>query len=52
MNEEPDTIVDIVEPFLLKIGFLKRTPRGRELTKLAREHMGFRGKTEDEARLL
>jgi len=41
MNEEPDTIVDIVEPFLLKIGFLKRTPRGRELTKLAREHMGF-----------
>jgi Holliday junction DNA helicase RuvB len=41
MNEEPDTIVDIVEPFLLKIGFLKRTPRGRELTKLARAHMGF-----------
>jgi len=41
MNEEPDTIVDIVEPFLLKIGFLKRTPRGRELTKAAREHMGF-----------
>jgi Holliday junction DNA helicase RuvB len=41
MNEEPDTIVDIVEPFLLKIGFLKRTPRGRELTRLAREHMGF-----------
>ena len=35
LNEEPDTIVDIVEPFLLKIGFLKRTPRGRELTKLA-----------------
>jgi Holliday junction DNA helicase RuvB len=41
MNEEPDTIVDIVEPFLLKIGFLKRTPRGRELTKLAYAHMGF-----------
>jgi holliday junction DNA helicase RuvB len=41
LNEEPDTIVDIVEPFLLKIGFLKRTPRGRELTKLACEHMGF-----------
>ncbi|MBI4974302.1 MAG: Holliday junction branch migration DNA helicase RuvB, partial [Candidatus Omnitrophica bacterium] len=35
LNEEPDTIVDIVEPFLLQIGFLKRTPRGRELTKLA-----------------
>ena len=42
MNEEPDTIIDIVEPFLLKMGFLKRTPRGRELTKLAYEHMGFR----------
>lgn len=41
LNEEVDTIVDIVEPFLLKIGFLKRTPRGRELTKLAYEHMGF-----------
>src|SRR3989338_6718049 len=45
LNEEPDTIVDIVEPFLLKIGFLKRTPRGRELTKLAYEHMGFPLKT-------
>ncbi|MBN2453263.1 MAG: Holliday junction branch migration DNA helicase RuvB [Candidatus Omnitrophica bacterium] len=44
MNEEPDTIVDIVEPFLLKIGFLKRTPRGRELTKQACSHMGFSGK--------
>jgi Holliday junction DNA helicase RuvB len=41
LNEEADTIVDVVEPFLLKIGFLKRTPRGRELTKLAYEHMGF-----------
>jgi len=44
MNEEPDTIVDIVEPFLLKIGFLRRTPRGRELTKAALDHMGFIGK--------
>ncbi len=41
LNEEPDTIIDVVEPFLLKIGFLKRTPRGRELTKAAYEHMGF-----------
>ena len=41
LNEEPDTIVDVVEPFLLKIGFLKRTPRGRELTRQACEHMGF-----------
>lgn len=41
LNEESDTIADMVEPFLLKIGFLKRTPRGRELTKAAYEHMGF-----------
>jgi Holliday junction DNA helicase RuvB len=44
LNEETDTIADIVEPFLLKIGFLKRTPRGRELTKAAYEHMGFASK--------
>ncbi len=47
LNEETDTIVDIVEPFLLKIGFLKRTPRGRELTRLAYEHMGFDVKGKD-----
>lgn len=40
LNEESDTIVDMVEPFLLKAGFLKRTPRGRELTNLARRHLG------------
>ncbi len=41
LNEEPDTIADVVEPFLLKIGFLKRTPRGREATKLAYEHFSM-----------
>ena len=41
LNEESDTISDIVEPFLLKVGLLKRTPRGRELTRSAYEHMGF-----------
>ncbi len=40
LNEESDTIVDMVEPFLLKAGFLKRTPRGREVTSLARRHLG------------
>ena len=39
LNEEPDTIVDIVEPFLLSIGFLKRTPRGRKATRSARQHL-------------
>jgi len=41
LNEEPDTIIDIVEPYLLKIGFLKRTARGREATPLAYEHLGI-----------
>lgn len=41
LNEEVDTIVDVVEPFLLKSGFLKRTSRGREATQLTYEHMKF-----------
>ena len=43
LNEETDTIQDIVEPYLLKIGFLRRTPRGRELTEQAYEYLGERG---------
>lgn len=39
LNEESDTIVDVVEPFLLKSGFLKRTPRGREVTDAAYKHL-------------
>jgi len=42
LNEEPDTIIDVVEPYLLKIGFLRRTPRGRELTDLAYQHLGLK----------
>jgi Holliday junction DNA helicase RuvB len=41
LNEEVDTIVDTVEPFLLKAGYLKRTSRGRTATKLAFEHFGI-----------
>lgn len=41
LNEEVDTIVDVVEPYLLKAGFLRRTSRGRELTEKARRHLGF-----------
>ncbi len=39
LNEEPDTLVDVIEPFLLMTGFLKRTARGRELTELAHKHI-------------
>ena len=40
LNEELDTIVDVVEPYLLKAGFLRRTPRGRQATRLALAHLG------------
>ncbi len=39
LNEEPDTIMDTIEPFLLKAGFLKRTARGREVTERGRKHV-------------
>lgn len=41
MSQEVDTLVDIVEPFLLKIGFLLRTPRGRIATDSACQHLGI-----------
>lgn len=40
LNEETDTIQDVVEPYLLKIGFIRRTSRGRELTEEACDYMG------------
>ena len=39
LNEERDTIVDMVEPYLLSAGFLKRTARGRKATRLAYQHV-------------
>ena len=48
LNEQPDTIVDVVEPYLLKIGFLKRTPRGRELTSKAYSALGLKRETQKE----
>ena len=40
VSEESDTIMDVVEPYLLQLGFLDRTPRGRVATRLAYEHIG------------
>ena len=40
MGEDTGTIEDVYEPFLIKEGFLKRTPRGREVTELAWRHLG------------
>ena len=39
LNEDRGTLEDVYEPFLLKIGFLRRTPRGREITELAKAHI-------------
>jgi Holliday junction DNA helicase RuvB len=44
IGEERDTIEDVYEPYLLQIGFLQRTPRGRVATRLAYEHLGIRPK--------
>jgi len=48
LNEETDTIEDTVEPYLLKAGYLKRTPRGRVATKLAFEHFGKKYEKQEE----
>ena len=40
LGEEPDTIEDVYEPYLLQLGFIQRTPRGRMITKLGRAHVG------------
>ena len=41
LNEEVDSLVELVEPFLLKIGFLTRTPGGRRVTPQACQHLGL-----------
>lgn len=47
-GEERNTIEDVYEPFLLQLGFLQRTPKGRIVTKLAYEHMGIKNVSETE----
>jgi Holliday junction DNA helicase RuvB len=41
ISEEADTVEDVYEPYLLQLGFLDRTPRGREATARAYEHLGL-----------
>ena len=41
IGEDKDTIEDVYEPYLMQIGFLTRTPRGRMVTKLAYQHLGI-----------
>ena len=47
ISEEPDTIMDVVEPYLLQLGFLDRTAQGRVATRLAYDHLGLAYPTEN-----
>jgi Holliday junction DNA helicase RuvB len=49
LGEEPDTIEYVYEPYLLQLGFIQRTPRGRTITRLGRAHLG--GAQEPDSRL-
>ncbi len=54
LNEDADTIMDVWEPFLLQLGFLERTPRGRVATRRAHDHLGrtyLTPETTDQGRL-
>ena len=51
IGEESVTLEDVCEPFLMQLGFLARTPRGRVATRLAYEHLGFAPKDGDESQL-
>ena len=48
ISEEPDTVEDVYEPYLLQLGFLQRTPRGRVATRRAYEHLGRLYRRRDE----
>jgi Holliday junction DNA helicase RuvB len=47
LGEEPDTVEDVYEPYLLQLGFIQRTPRGRIATDRGREHVGAAAERED-----
>jgi len=52
ISEEADTITDVYEPFLMQLGFLERTPRGRMATRLAYEHLGLPFNKSNQQKLL
>jgi Holliday junction DNA helicase RuvB len=51
ISEEADTIMDVYEPYLLQLGFIERTPRGRTATRLAYEHLGYEDNRTEQQRL-
>lgn len=52
ISEEADTIMDVYEPYLLQLGFLERTSRGRTATRLAYEHLGLPYPDDEQPRLI
>ncbi len=52
ISEESDTIMDVVEPYLLQLGFLDRTPQGRVATRAAYDHLGVAYTEETQPKLL
>ena len=42
INEDAGTIEDVIEPYLIRLGFIARTPRGRVALKAAYDHLGIR----------
>jgi Holliday junction DNA helicase RuvB len=52
ISEEPDTIMDVVEPYLLQLGFLERTSQGRVATSGAYEHLGLEPPKTTQPRLI
>lgn len=52
ISEEADTVMDVVEPYLLQLGFLERTPQGRIATQRAYEHLGIPYPKNEQPRLL
>jgi Holliday junction DNA helicase RuvB len=51
VSEDPDTVEDVYEPYLMQLGFLARTPRGRVATKLAYDHLGLVKASSEQPRL-
>jgi Holliday junction DNA helicase RuvB len=49
LGEEPDTVEDVYEPYLLQLGFIQRTPRGRIVTKSGQKHLGVTAAAERDA---
>jgi len=52
ISEEADTVMDVVEPYLLQLGFIDRTPQGRVATRLACDHLGLTFSRDDSQQML